>query len=179
MNRKNKKFRALVIGASAGGVEALNHIFSSLPPNFYLPIVAVLHLSPSSKFIPSAFHVPVGLVVKEAEEKEHLTAGTIYFAPPNYHLLVESDETLGLSNEELVHFARPSIDVTFLSISDVFQEELIGVILTGANDDGAEGLKVIKERGGLTIVQDPSTARAKLMPQSALDLMKPDFVDRL
>jgi two-component system, chemotaxis family, protein-glutamate methylesterase/glutaminase len=106
--------------------------------------------------------------VKEAEDKETLCAGTIYFAPPDYHLLVNPDFTLALSSDELVHFSRPSVDVLFESAANAFGDSLIGVILTGANDDGAAGLAMIAASGGRVVVQDPSSAEGRSMPEAAL-----------
>jgi two-component system chemotaxis response regulator CheB len=177
--RKTPKYRAIVIGCSSGGVEALNQIFSSLGENFPLPIITVIHLSAKFNFIDRGFWSPNGMAVKEAEEKEPILPKNIYFAPPNYHLLIEDNETFSLSVEGLVHFARPSIEVTFLSAAEVYRESLIGILLTGANDDGAEGLQKIKLLGGLTIVQNPDTAKARTMPESALRLFEPDHIFEL
>jgi two-component system chemotaxis response regulator CheB len=167
---------AVVIGASAGGVEALNTIFSSLVEPLPVPVMIVLHMDPNGSLVVDAFERKEGSQkIKEAEEKDALRTGTIYFAPPGYHLLVESDRTLSISVEEPVHFARPSIDVLFDSASDVFRDRLLGILLTGANDDGAAGLKRIHKRGGATVVQDPTTAKHETMPASALKLFKPTF----
>ena len=114
--------------------------------------------------------------IKEAEEKENIQSGTIYFAPPNYHLLIEEDRSISLSNEEKVNYSRPSIDVLFESASDVYKSELIGIILTGANDDGAKGISCIESNGGLTIAQDPATAKYPIMPRSAIDTESVDYI---
>lgn len=159
---------AIVIGASAGGVEALNRIFGSLPENFPIPIVTVLHIG-ETRFISEAFHAN-GLKVREADEKEFPQKGTIYFAPADYHLLSETDHSFSLTTEEKVNFARPSIDVTFESFADVYKDKLLGIVLTGANQDGAQGLRCIRKRGGKTLVQDPAEAAQPEMPRSALDL---------
>jgi len=116
------------------------------------------------------------LTVKEADEKEAILPGTVYIAPPNYHMLVEEDFTIGLSTEEKIRYARPSIDVLFESAVYAYGNQLIGIVLTGANNDGSEGLLAIKKAGGLTIVQTPGQAEADMMPQSAIDLAKPDHI---
>lgn len=107
--------------------------------------------------------------MKEADEKEEIENGVVYFAPPNYHLLIERDHTFSLSADRRVNFARPSVDVLFESAANAYGSELIGVILTGANNDGARGLKKIKDMGGLTIVQDPASAEARYMPEAAIE----------
>ena len=116
------------------------------------------------------------LTVKEADEKEHLEAGIVYLAPPNYHLMVEKDKTLSLTVDERFNYSRPSIDILFESAAEVFGPQLIGVVLTGANSDGSYGLKTIKAAGGLVVVEDPATAEVKTMPQAALDMLFPDYV---
>lgn len=165
----NSKPQAVVIGASAGGIDALSKILPALPRNYSLPIIVVVHL-PTNKnsIIAELFQSKCLLKVKEAEDKEPICAGTVYFAPPDYHLLIENDKRLSLSNEEPVQFSRPSIDVLFECAADVFASELIGVILTGANDDGSSGLREITDQGGLAIVQSPSTAQSSTMPEAAL-----------
>lgn len=166
---------AIFIGASAGGVVALNLLFDMLPTGFKLPIIVVIHLG-EKPFIPTAFHVPKGMKLCEAEEKDAVNGSTIYFAPPNYHLLIESDLTFSLTNEEKVQFARPSLDVTMDSLARVYRSKLLGIILTGANEDGADGLLQIKKLGGLTIVQDPEEAYHKSMPLAAIKKAKPDYI---
>ncbi len=116
------------------------------------------------------------LKVKEAEEKEALAAGHVYVAPANYHLLVEKDRTLALSTEDKVNYSRPSIDVLFESAAEVFGRELAGVVLTGGNSDGTRGLRRIKSRGGLALVQDPASAEAPTMPQAAIDNCNVDHI---
>ena len=171
------KYEAVVIGVSCGGLDALKKIFTSLPADFPLPVLVVQHLHPSqSDEFFSGFQGSCPLNIKTADEKEMIVAGTIYFAPPNYHLLVEKDRTLTLSVDERVNFSRPSVDVLFESAADVFGAGLVGVVLTGANADGADGLRIIKERGGLTVVQDPASAVADYMPRAALDAVSADHV---
>ncbi|MBF0344524.1 MAG: chemotaxis protein CheB [Nitrospirae bacterium] len=178
MNKKyRKKYEAVVIGVSAGGTNALKMILSSMPADFSLPVIIVQHLHPNSKNdMPDLYNDSCRLKVKQADEKEGIVRGCIYFAPPNYHLLVEDDRTFSLSVEAPVNFSRPSIDVLFESASDVYGASLIGVVLTGANNDGSRGLKKIKDGGGLTIVQDPDTAEYPSMPTSAIAASKIDYV---
>jgi len=173
-----REFRAIVIGASAGGFGALKTIFGLLREDLPVPILIVQHMSPgTSDFMARHLNSVSKMNVKEADEKESLMAGTAYIAPPNYHLLVESDRTISLSVDERVNYSRPSIDVLFESASEVFGDALIGIVLTGANSDGSAGLKKIKEAGGLTVVQDPCCAEVPAMPQAALSAVgKPDHV---
>lgn len=161
-------FQAVVIGASAGALEALSAILPYLPASFPVPILIVVHIPPDR---PSAladlFAAKCRMAVKEAEDKEPLLAGTIYFAPPDYHLLVEVDKTVALSSDEQVFFSRPSIDVLFETAADAYQERLIGIVLSGANSDGANGLKAVMAAGGVGLVQNPDTAFAAAMPEAA------------
>ena len=174
------QYQAIVIGVSSGGMSALKIIFSALPANFALPIIVVQHVGPRSdgKWI-DLLNAKSLLTIKEADEKETVEKGTIYFAPSNYHLLIEKDKTFSLSVEERVNFARPSIDVLFESAAEAYKTALIGVILTGANHDGAQGLKLIKEFGGLAIVQNPETAETGYMPRAAIAAVAPDFIGSL
>ena len=160
---------AILIGASAGSVDALMKILPALPAGYPFPILVVVHLSPNAKSIMSEIFAPrCALRVKEAEDKESLQPGTIYFAPPNYHLLVEEDETLALSSDEPVLFSRPAIDILFESAADAYGEGAVGIVLTGANEDGTHGLQAIDAAGGTCIVQDASQAQAPQMPAAAL-----------
>lgn len=158
----------VVIGGSAGAIDALRTILSGLPRAFSLPVLIVVHLPPNERsLLPEIFTPRCLLRVKEAEDKEPLRGGTVYFAPPNYHLLVESDFTLSLSSDEPVYFSRPSIDVLFESAADAYGSALRAVVLTGASTDGTAGLRAVHRVGGLTFVQRPDTAEAPLMPRSA------------
>lgn len=170
------KYKAVVIGASAGGFAALSSLLPQFEKNFPLPIIIVQHLYPeSTDFMAQNLNAACVLKVREANEKETIRGGTVYIAPANYHLLLERDHTLSLTIDQKVNFSRPSIDVLFESAVDVYGNELIGVLLTGANSDGAQGLRLIKEAGGCTIIQNPRTAEVDAMPQSALDLFNVDF----
>ena len=171
------KYRAIVIGASAGGINAIKYLFSALPADFSIPVIMVLHIGARSDNLWISFlNTYSKLKFKEADEKEKIENGHVYVAPANYHLLVERSETLSLSIDEKVNFARPSIDVLFESAAIAYGETLIGVLLTGANHDGAAGMKKIKQCGGLTIVQDPTTAEARCMPESAIESSVPDHI---
>ena len=160
--------RAVVIGASAGGVQALLALLPALPADFPWPIFIVLHVpADRSNVLAPLFEAKCGLKVKEAEDKETARPGVVYFAPSDYHLLVEENGDLALSSDEAINYSRPSIDVLFESAADAYGEGLIGVILTGANNDGAAGLKAVHAAGGVALVQDPAAAYARTMPQAA------------
>lgn len=164
------RIEAIVVGASAGAVEALSAILPTLPPDYPLPLLVVVHLPADKKSIMTElFRAKCRLEVHEAEDKEPIRAATAYFAPPDYHLLVEPDRRLSLSSEEPVHYSRPSIDVLFETAVDAYGPALLGIILSGANDDGARGLRTISEAGGTALVQRPDLAYASAMPRAALE----------
>lgn len=174
------RYKAVVIGVSAGGMNALGEIIPRLPESFPVPMIIVQHISPQSdNYMIKHFNSLSEITVKEADEKEAIRPGHAYFAPPNYHLLIEEDFTFSLSVENRVNYSRPSIDVLFESALDAYCSSLIGIILTGANNDGSKGLKKIKDCGGLTIVQDPKTAEVPAMPEAAIKLFKPDHILKL
>lgn len=167
--RRPAPFRAVVIGVSAGGLDALSTLLPALPKDFPLPILVVQHrLAGSDDYLAQSLDRICAVQVKEAEEKEKLKQGTVYLAPADYHLLIERDETIALSIDAKENYSRPSIDVLFESAAYVWASLLIGMVLTGANSDGAKGLALIKQRGGTTIVQDPETAEYDTMPRAAL-----------
>ncbi|KPG95858.1 chemotaxis protein CheB [Pseudomonas sp. RIT-PI-q] len=168
---------AIVIGASAGGVEALLTILSPLREGFGLPIMVVLHLPDARRsHLAEVFARRVSMPVLEAHDKTRVEAGTLYFAAPGYHLSVEQDRSFSLSLEPRVHYSRPAIDFLFESAADAYGPALAAVLLTGANQDGARGLAQVKRRGGLTIVQDPDEAQVATMPLAALDIHEPDHI---
>ncbi len=170
-------YQAVVIGVSFGGLDALKTILPILVPDFPLPIMVVQHHDPrADDFLATHLDKICQIRVKVAEEKERVEAGVAYLAPANYHLLVEDDYTLSLSVDEKVNFARPSIDVLFESAADAYVSRLIGIILTGANQDGSQGLRIIKQCGGLAVVQDPKSAAASSMPEAALSATEVDYV---
>ena len=149
------RFEAVAVGASAGALEALSVVLPGLPPDFPAAIRVVVHLPPDRKSL-------------MAEDKEPAESGTVHLAPPDYHLMVEPDRRLSLSSEEPVLYSRPSIDVLFETAAETYGPGLVGVILSGANSDGARGLRAIMDAGGVGIVQRPETALASTMPTSAL-----------
>ncbi|HEY5589573.1 MAG TPA: chemotaxis protein CheB [Paludibacter sp.] len=171
------RYEAIVIGVSSGGMNALKVLFSLLPKEFKTPIIIVQHIgSQSENLWIRLLNDKSNLPIKEADEKESIEHGKVYIAPPNYHLLIERNKTFSLTIDERVNYARPSIDVLFESAAEAYKNKLIGVILTGSNNDGTNGLKRIKECGGLTIVQDPTTAESNYMPASAIAAMQVDFI---
>jgi two-component system chemotaxis response regulator CheB len=171
------RVEAIVVGASAGGVEALLSVLGPLRSGFVLPIIVVLHLPEERRSqLAEVFARRLDMPVHEAIDKQDIAAGTVYFATPGYHLSVEQDCSLSLSLEDRVHYSRPSIDYLFESAADAYGSKLAAVLLTGANHDGARGLAQVKRRGGLTIVQDPREAQVATMPQAALNIQQPDHV---
>jgi two-component system chemotaxis response regulator CheB len=172
-----RRVEAVVIGASAGGVEALGALLPSLPADYGLPVFCILHLpSDRDSRLAELFAERLPLPVKEACDKEPIAPGTVYFAGSGYHLSVEQDFTFSLSCEPPVHFARPAIDVLMESSADAYGPGLVGILLTGANHDGAEGMAAIHARGGLTVVQDPDDAQVATMPRSAINLFAPHLI---
>jgi two-component system chemotaxis response regulator CheB len=168
---------AVVIGASAGGIEALNVLLPALSPGLRPPVFIVLHLPRNRpSVLAEIFAKKCAVPVREAEDKEMVAPGTVYFAPNDYHLLVDQGPQLALSADDPVHHSRPSVDVLFESAADIYHDRLLGIILTGANDDGASGLAAVHDTGGVTIVQRPDTARAPHMALSALKLRPADYV---
>lgn len=171
------RFDLVVIGCSAGGIEALRLIFNKIEPSYRIPIAVVQHRSPNSPSIMVKYFSEITqLPVIEPDDKEPIQKGHIYFAPPNYHLLVAPDKRFNLNVDEAVYYSRPAIDVLFATAAEVYKDRLVGIIMSGANADGAEGLKKIKELGGLTIVQDPRTAYSPQMPEAAVNVASPDLV---
>jgi len=171
---ETRKIKAVVVGASAGGLYALKKLLPALPATFPCPVLVVQHMSPhSDNYMTRMLNDLSRLTVKEADEKEIIMPGKVYVAPPDYHLLVEADYSLSLSVEEKVNYSRPSIDVLFETAADVYGSHLMGIILTGANVDGANGLLAVKEKGGFTIVQHPDDAESPAMPKAAIERAKP------
>jgi two-component system, chemotaxis family, protein-glutamate methylesterase/glutaminase len=169
--------RAVAIGASAGGVQALSELLPALSRESQAAVFVVLHLPRDRpSLLVDVFSQKCALLVREAEDKEPVTPGTVYFAPPNYHLLVDAGPQLALSADDLVNHSRPSIDVLFDSAAQVYREHLLGIILSGANEDGAEGLAAVHDAGGLTVVQEPQTAHSSAMILSALERRPADLV---
>ncbi len=167
----------IVIGGSAGSFQTILGLLEALPKNYPFPIFLVLHRlkNISSGFV-EALSIKSKINLLEPNDKEIIEAGNIYLAPANYHMYAEFDNTISLSTEEAINHSRPSIDITFYSVAHSLREKAIGVLLSGANKDGAEGLKEIKEMGGITVVQDPNDAQIQTMPQAAIDLFKVDKI---
>lgn len=161
--------QAIVIGASAGAIQALSAILPALPADYPLPILVVVHVpADGPSLLAPLFASKCRMSVKEAEDKEPIEPGMIYFSPSDYHLLVETNRSIALSWDEAVLHSRPSIDVLFETAADAYGPGLVGVILTGANHDGAEGLAAVAAAGGVALVEDPKTAFAPAMPSAAL-----------
>ena len=172
-----RKCEAIVIGASAGAVEALGVLLPSVPRAARVPVIVVVHLTPNRQsLLPELFAARCAARVREPEDKEPVSPGTIWFAPSNYHLLIEHEHTFSLSVDEPVRYSRPSIDVLFESAADAYGKNLCAVVLTGANDDGAHGARTVRAAGGLVLVQDPETAEATMMPQAAIAAANPQLV---
>jgi two-component system chemotaxis response regulator CheB len=172
-----KEIEAVVIGASAGGIQALSVVLPALSAQLRSAVFVVLHLPRDRpSVLPEIFGRKCALPVREAEDKEAVVPGTVYFAPTNYHLLLDPGPQLALSADDPVHHSRPSVDVLFESAADIYRERLLGIILTGANEDGASGLAAVHDAGGMTIVQHPDTAESPHMALSALRLRPADWV---
>jgi two-component system, chemotaxis family, protein-glutamate methylesterase/glutaminase len=161
------QFDVIAIGASAGGIEALHTVAASLPGDFPVPVLIVQHMDPRHKsLLAGLLGRRCRLRVKQAANEEEIVGGTIYIAQPDMHLIVRSGR-LVLTDTKQVHFSRPSIDLLFQSVADVYGDRAIGVILSGSGVDGADGIRAIKAKGGTTLVQDPATAAHTGMPQAA------------
>jgi two-component system, chemotaxis family, protein-glutamate methylesterase/glutaminase len=174
------RIEAVVIGASAGGVEALSVLLPALPADVCAPVFAVLHLPRERpSLLADIFGPKCRVPVREAVDKDAIEPGTIYFAPPDYHLLIDAGAALALSADEPVHHSRPSIDVLFETAAEVFGAGLLAILLTGGNQDGAAGLATVREAGGLTVVQDPAEAHAPMMVEAALARGPVDYQLRL
>ena len=163
------RIEAVVIGTSAGGVEALSVVLPALPAGVCAPVFVVLHLPRERpSLLADIFRPKCAVAVSEAMDKDPIEHGTVYFAPPDYHLLIEEGPTIALSDDEPVHHSRPSVDVLFESAADAFGPALLAILLTGGNQDGAAGLTAVRQAGGVTVVQDPAEAQAPTMVEAAL-----------
>jgi two-component system chemotaxis response regulator CheB len=170
-------FEVIAMAASAGGHDALCHVLAALPATFPLPIVIVQHLDPHHpSHLAHILARSSALAVKQAEEAEHLRAGTVYVAPPNHHVLINEDGTLSLTQTQLVHFLRPSADLMFSSLARAFASRAIAVVLTGTGADGASGVEDVKKMGGTVLVQDQATSKYFGMPGAAIRTGCADFV---
>ena len=174
---RGRRVELVVIGGSAGGVDALFQLLPAIPAGFQPSVACILHVPPDrDSRLAELFEMRSALPVREARDKEPLQPGVIYFAGSGYHLSVERDRCFSLSCEPPVQFARPAIDVLMESAADAYGPALAGILLTGANHDGAEGMCRIRERGGLTVVQDPGEAQASAMPNEAIRRCAPHLV---
>jgi two-component system, chemotaxis family, protein-glutamate methylesterase/glutaminase len=168
--KSSKKYKAIIIGTSAGGLHVLTFLLQKLPADYPIPVLVVQHRAKDQRsLLEEVLQSKTNIKIKQADEKEKISGGCVYIAPPDYHLLVESDMTLSLSSDELVRYSRPAIDVLFESAAVVFREALIGIVLTGASNDGTAGIKAVAKNGGLTIAQDPAEAEYPYMPKSAVE----------
>jgi two-component system, chemotaxis family, protein-glutamate methylesterase/glutaminase len=171
------RFEIVALACSAGGLNALSHVLAALPGDLDAPIVVVQHLDPRHRSLMA--HIlsqRTKLRVKEAEDGEKISPGTVYVAPPNRHLLVNADRTLSLTQSELVHFVRPSADLLFESVAASHKDRAIAVVLTGSGSDGGMGVKAIKKMGGTVIVQDKQTSEFFGMPETAIQSTTVDFI---
>lgn len=163
-------YSAIVIGVSAGGLDALMYIFENLKEDFPMPIILVQHLHSNSKSeLAEILSRNTEMKVKEVNEVVAAECGVIYTAPPDYHIIAERNRTISIYYDEKVNYSRPSIDVLFESAAYVWGKELIGIIMTGSNNDGSNGIEVIKKYGGLTIAENPETAEYPVMPKYAIE----------
>ncbi|MEA5505314.1 chemotaxis protein CheB [Halotia wernerae UHCC 0503] len=173
----NAAFDIVALAASAGGLNALAEVLSTLPAEFTAAIAVVQHLAPQHRsLMADILSRRTALNVKQAQEGDSLTPGTVYIAPPDRHLLVNGDGTLSLSQSELVHFLRPSADLLFESMAGSYKDRAIAVVLTGTGSDGAMGVEAVKKMGGTVIAQDEATAEFAGMPTAAFETGNVDFV---
>jgi two-component system chemotaxis response regulator CheB len=169
--------KIIIIGGSAGSFKLVSKLLNSLEPDFRHTIVLCLHRLKNARtgFL-EALSINCKISLKEPKDKDHILSATIYLCPANYHLLFEYGSQFSLSSLDPVNHSRPSIDLCMDSAAEVFHDKVTGVILSGANNDGAKGLLKIKEMGGVCLIQSPANSEVKTMPQAALELQKPDFV---
>ena len=171
------EYKAVVIGGSAGSFSVMIKILKALPKNYKLPIILCMHrLKHVREGFIEALKIKSNIKIIEPDDKEKIRAGTVYVAPANYHMLIELGATVSLNTEEMVNYSRPSIDLTLESAGYVYKEKIIGIILSGANRDGAFGLKKIKDYGGRTVIQKPSDCKVETMPRAAQSITEIDEV---
>lgn len=180
------RYNIIVIGGSAGSLPVILQIVSDLPHRLSAAVIIVVHRKSSGdSVLPNLLAARTSMEVREVEDKEPIVPGVVYIAPADYHLLIENEQTFALDSSEKVNYSRPSIDVTFSSVAEVFGKKAIGILLSGANADGADGLLQLKESGGFSIVQDPATADVGYMPEQAIlqnagsRIIKPDDMGTL
>lgn len=167
-----RRFDLIVIGGSAGAIEVLGQMLGGLTTRLAPAVAVVIHLPPEGpNVLHEIFAHPGSPPMKLAEDKEPISPGTVYFAQPDYHLLVEAGGTFALSRDERVHFSRPAVDVLFESAAEAYGERLLGIVLSGANADGAQGLRAVADAGGLAVVQAVESAEMSAMPSAALQVV--------
>ncbi len=177
MPSSNRSFKVIVVGGSAGSFSVLSNILSKIRPDFNIPIILCLHrLKHVRSGLVEGLSLKSVLKVVEPNDKERLKPNTVFLAPANYHLFLELDGSISLSTEESLNHSRPSIDHTLSSAAYVFRDKVLGILLTGANIDGAQGMKKIDEANGFTVIQDPSTCEIDTMPRSALKIFTPNVI---
>ncbi|HYJ62136.1 MAG TPA: chemotaxis protein CheB [Parafilimonas sp.] len=177
MAQNKIEYKVVVVGGSAGSLDIILKIISNADATGSILYIIVIHRkNDTNSMLTGLFSSRTKLKVKEVEDKDYILPGHIYIAPPDYHLLLENQNTFSLDASEKIYFSRPSIDVTFESVAEIFGASVIGVLLSGANADGAHGLSTIHQAGGFTIVQDPESAEADYMPRQAIDKLKPDII---
>ena len=177
LNKRATYYKGIVIGGSAGSFSIVSKILSQINPEFKYPIVICMHrLKHIRSGLVEGLNLKSNLPVVEPYDKDKLEAGKVYLAPSNYHLFVEYDSSFCLSTEEPLNHSRPAIDHTFFSAASSFREKMVGILLTGANKDGARGMFEVYNKKGYTIIQDPKTCDVDTMTRSALQLFKPDEV---
>jgi len=172
-----KKIKAVVIGGSAGSFSVVIKILKALPKNYKIPIILSMHrLKHVRKGFLEALKLKSNINIVEPDDKEKIRPGVAYVAPANYHMFIELGNTIALSTEDMVNYSRPSIDLTLESAGYVYKDKLVGIILSGANRDGAFGMKKIKDYGGRTIIQKPSDCKVETMPRAAQSVTEIDEV---
>ena len=171
------EYKAVVIGGSAGSFALVLKMLSNLRADFELPIIICMHrLKHIRSGLAENLELKSSLKVVEPMDKERIEKGKVYLAPSNYHMYIEFDGSISLSVEDMSLHCRPAIDYTLSSAASAYREKMVGILLTGANEDGAKGMKEIADKKGFTIVQDPLTAEVPTMPKAALRVMKPDLI---
>lgn len=177
MYNQEQTYKVIVMGGSAGSFSVVSHILAGINPDFRIPIVLSLHrLKHVRSGLVEGLSLKSAIPVVEPSDKEKLRPNTVFLAPSNYHLFLELDGSIALSTEESHNHSRPSIDYTLSSAAYAFRDRVLGILLTGANKDGARGIKEIADNKGFTIVQDPKSCDIDTMPRSALQLFQPDLV---
>ena len=172
-----KNYKAVVIGGSAGSFQVLSHLLNKIPLDFPLPIIICCHrLKDIRNGFIEALAVKSIKSIEEPDDKDKIKLGKVYLAPANYHMSVELGHSFSLTTEEMYNSSRPSIDVTFETAAYTYKDKLIGILLTGANKDGALGMKSVKKMGGLTIVQDPADCAVQTMPRAAMSITEIDHI---